>query len=139
MTFAARTLAASGGGSRTKYTGTITQGFYYDGSYLTYYGFDTGAGGAVYGSRSPTTVNGNTFASLYDIWIGATAYNSLLYITGFSSDPGVDFITSVTVGTATQYPVVGYYSYSAGTANWGFASTFGFASSGTISCTMTGI
>lgn len=142
MTFAARTLAANGGGSSTKYTGTITQGFYYDGSFLTYYGFDTSiATPDTFGSRSPTTISGKTFASLLDYWIGSTGYTAYLYLSGLSGDPGADFITSVTVGSVTQYPVAGSYYYDSGTntAAWVFPSVFGMGASGTVSCTITGV
>ena len=139
MSFAARSIITNNGGSgATKYTGTITQGFYYDGSFASYYGFDTSSyTGVTFGSRSPTTVSTRTFATLVDWWIGSTPYLGILRITGFASDPGVDFITSVTVGSFTQTPTSGY-SYSAGGAEWYFPSIFGMASSGTIACSMTG-
>jgi hypothetical protein len=140
MTFAARPIIASNGGSgAAKYTGTITQAFYYDGSFASYYGFDTASlTGVTFGSRSPTTVSTRTFATLVDWWIGSTPYLGVLRITGFASDPGVDFITSVTVGTFTQVPTTGSYSYSGGAAQWYFPSIFVMAGSGTIACSMTG-
>lgn len=144
MTFAARTLNSTsaggggGGGGSTVYTGTITQGFYYDGSFFSYYGFDTDLyTGVPFGSRSPTTVRGYAFDTLIDIWVGSTPYNSVLSVIGFSSDPGIDFITSVTVGSVFQQP--SSYSYSGGQAIWSFPSTFGMTSTGSVACVMTGI
>lgn len=139
MTFAARTLnAAAAGGSTTRYTGTITQGFAFDGSFISWYGFDdVGNSGYTFGSRSPTTVSTYTFASFYDIYYGASPILGSLSISGFAADPGIDFITSATIGTFTQYP--SYYSYSAGQAQWSFPTVFNFAASGTIACVLTGV
>jgi hypothetical protein len=139
MTFAARTLnAAAAGGSTTRYTGTITQGFASDGSFIVWYGFDdVGNSGYTFGSSSPTTVSTYTFASFYDIYYGASPIIGYLSISGFAADPGIDFITSATIGTFTQYP--SYYTYSAGQATWGFPTVFNFGASGTIACVLTGV
>lgn len=140
MSFAARTIAASGVVSSTKYTGTITQAFYYDGSFASYYGFDTGVTtGVAFGSRSPTTVSGYTFETCYDLYLGSTPYNGYLVISGFGADPGIDFITSLTIGSSQQFPSPSGYYYAGGSASWTFPTVFGFNSIGTIACTMTGI
>ena len=141
MTFAARTLsAAATGGGTVKYTGTITQGFASDGSFVTWYGFDaTANSGYTFGSRSPTTVSTYTFASFYDIYFGSSPYAGFLYVSGFAANPGVDFCTSATIGTFTQYPDPASYSYSAGQALWGFPTVFNFGASGTIACVLTGV
>jgi hypothetical protein len=55
----------------------------------------------------------------------------------YSVDPGIDFITSATIGTFTQYPNL--YGYSAGQAQWSFPTVFSFGASGTVACALTGI
>ena len=138
MSFAARAISAAGVASSTKYSGTITQGFYYDGSFVTQYGFGTTPTYAsTFGSRSPTTISGYTFAGCSDTYFGTSSGLSSLAITGFASDPGVDFVTSVTIDGIQQFP--SSYTYSAGSAYWYFSVTFGFLGSGTASCAITGL
>jgi hypothetical protein len=111
------------------YNGTITQG----NSPGNAVGMSTSFS---IGSCSPTTAQGLTIVE----WCDVTATTSgLLSISGFGADPGQSFFTSCTAhGTTKTSASVSTYSYSAGRANWSWVpSTFGFATSGTTSGTIT--
>jgi chitodextrinase len=63
-----------------------------------------------------------------------------LSVGGFTTDPGVGWLVSVTAGGVTRTGAAAAYSYSSGSALWtwnGAAGLFGFSNSGTISVTIT--
>lgn len=83
------------------------------------------------GSYSPTGLTGGkTLSDLYDISTGSTcgfgSVDSVIHVSGFSSNPGESWLTSVscngftlTVGFSTSY------SYSSGIAAWGWSTSGG--------------
>ena len=140
MSFATRTFldVSTGGGGGEKYNGTITCGYDSTGfpADISGYGFDTGAVFFSIGSRSPTTVSGQNFAALVDMYISGGYNYSGLAISGFGADPLTGFITSVTANGFTRSP--SSYSYSSGVGTWSFTSGFSFPSFGTVAVTMIG-
>ena len=130
------------GKSSYKYQGTITQGYSYTlhspAQYMWTYEYGCAPGS--FGSRSPTTlVDGKTMA----YWVDHIEYNydssistqySTLIITGFSSNPGIGYVTTATVGTTSKSGSSASYGYPvSGQAVWTWTSIFGFGSSGTVS------
>lgn len=98
---------------------------------IYYYGYNQG----IYGSMSSASVAGGyTLTILIDSYDGSSA----CYITGFGSDPGQSFFTSVTVGGVSKTSAsASSYTYSSGTAIWSWASLFGLDGSGTSSVVIT--
>jgi hypothetical protein len=87
---------------------------------------------------SPATLpGGKSLSSLVDIKyaLGTTLYSGL-YVAGFSSDPGSDWLVSVSAEGVTKTGAAATHSYSAGTAIWMWASQFGFPSSGSVTATI---
>lgn len=153
MTFAARTMGYSTP-VVLLYDGTITQGYNLVSDGFTsnaYYGFAVAAlsGGTAIGSRSPTTLitdSGKTLVGAYDeVYTvpGPTAtYYGRVAISGFSSDPGWEYISyAVRGGVTTHVATSGGYVWNSGTgtANWyttlvmDSSALYGFSTSGTTS------
>ncbi len=85
------------------------------------------------GSYSPTGLTGGkTVSGLFTLVIGPQCLVSLnghFFVSGFSSDPGQSWLTSVTCNGTTKTGGTASYSYASGTAYWGWsATTWGFTS-----------
>jgi hypothetical protein len=93
-----------------------------------------GAGG---GSYSPTTLTGGkTISDLYDVSAIACSSSAHIYVSGFSSNPGSSWLTSVTCNSVTLSSPAATFDYSGGVAGWHWFSTkFGFLS-GVYSCSI---
>ena len=105
---------------------TMTEGFYDDGA-TQYIGY---VPSIPIGSMSSTAVTGGyTLSACYDAASGAN--NSYVIITGFGSNPGSGFFTSVTVGSTTKTSASASYSYFAGQATWNWSTLFGLDGTGT--------
>jgi hypothetical protein len=95
---------------------------------LCYYGYLGN-----FGSYSPTGLTGGeTVAWLADIYFGSSCSSGVVTdfkVTGFSSNPGQSWLTSVTCGGVTKTSSTSGYSYSSGAAIWSWSSSpFGFIS-----------
>jgi len=99
-------------------------------------GFLTGT----FGSYNPTGLTGGeSVFGLYDIhWLCLNGQlDSFLSVSGFSSDPGSGWLTSVTCnGVERMGSAATSYGYSGGNAGWGFGGNFGFTSGSNYSCTI---
>jgi len=100
-------------------------------------GYDSG----VFGSYSPNGLTGGkTVTAVNDTTCGAVK-TSHLVIGGFSTDPGQTWLTSVTCNSITKTSASGStYNFGSGSAEWSWASQFGFVSisNGTnVSCSIT--
>jgi titin len=84
------------------------------------------------GSISPTTTtNGLTLSTFYQQELySAKTYNTVLEVTGFTSDPGSGWLSSIGFGTALS-GASATYSYSGGQAGW-LWTTSGACGSGTL-------
>jgi hypothetical protein len=85
------------------------------------------------GSYSPTGLTGGkTVVGLYALLIGVTCIgtvNGHFAVSGFSSDPGQSWLTSVACNGTTKTGATATYSYSSGTAQWTWSATsWGFNS-----------
>ena len=89
-------------------------------------------GSSQYGTYSPTTLTGGyTVAQLMDIGVSGVTCdgigNSYFAVSGFSSNPGSSWLTSVNCEGVEQFASDATFSYSSGTATWEWPnSTFGF-------------
>ena len=135
-------LAASDSGTLTKVTETIcaieTPPSF---GMLSGFNSDTSVFRITFGSYSPSGLTGGT--SVVSIWdsthSGLTACgsgsSSLLAVSGFSVDPGQDWLSSITCGGVENTGSgASSFSYSAGTAIWTWSQTFSLGSS--TSCTI---
>lgn len=78
---------------------------------------------------SPTALpdSGKNIGSLFD---DDSFNNGQLIINGFSSDPGISYVTSVTINSTTKTTATASYNYNSsfGVATWTWSSfQFGFA------------
>lgn len=88
------------------------------------------------GSMSPATTSaGFAYSSLVDISQcgpkGGCSWTATFSVTGFKADPGKGWLTSVTANGQVRTGASAGYSYSNGTAGWGWggaANHFGFTS-----------
>ena len=99
------------------------------------------------GSYSPTGLTGGeTVGAIYDVnTVNAlcsnfvSGHDSYFHASGFSTDPGQTWLTSVTCNGIAKTGASATYSYSSGTAIWAWSSDFSLRSiaSGTnVSCTI---
>lgn len=103
--------------------------------HLTFVGFESGN----WGTYSPTGLTGGSIVNaITDETTNCLgpANLSLLSITGFSSDPGSTWLSSVTCGGVQKVPSSASYSYTSGTAVWTWGSKFGLSNGAQVSCTM---
>lgn len=102
-------------------------------------GFSNTALFGTYGSYSPTGLTGgSSVATLIDqIQVSCLNNHSFLVVSGFSSDPGSSWLTSVACNGVTnlQSGSVGY-SFSGGNAEWVWNNHFGFTAGSNYSCTI---
>jgi YD repeat-containing protein len=116
-------------------TVTMTQGTYVSGP-ITLDGFNSGQ----FGSVSPSTLTGGkTILQLMDAYNGPPFIYTQLIISGFTSDPGQSWLTSVTANGVTRSGASAAYSYANGSAQWDwYPPTFSamrFGPSGTTAVT----
>lgn len=90
------------------------------------------------GSYSPTTLTGgNTVAGVIDFNVCATG--SELQVSGYSSNPGASWLSSITCNGVENKESAASFSYTSGTATWQWSDNFGFATTGSgteVSCTI---
>jgi len=104
-----------------------------------YFGFEASLS---IGSYSPTGLTGGkTVADLVDSSAGLDCVMpafSEIVISGFSSNPGHSWLSSVKCGSLTNAGSSATYSYSGGSANWTWSTKFGFLSqyNTNVSCTI---
>lgn len=101
------------------------------------YGFST-ALSLQAGSYSPTGLTGGEIvANLFDFY--SCGPQSELTISGFSTNPGQNWLSSVTcIGVTNTSSSTFEYAYSSGTASWAWNSRFGFSShnGSNVGCTI---
>ena len=107
------------------------------------YGFNTGS----IGSYSPTGLTGGTTVAwvLDNIHLGtlcgsSSLNNSLLAISGFSVDPGQDWLISIECnGVTNNGSNAAVFSYSSGEASWSWNQVFGLMgkAGSNVGCTIT--
>ena len=119
--------------------GTLTAGFAVSGLCsgvhpITSRGYISGG----IGSYSPTGLTGGkTVFAVYDHGPTPPCIPSIaqLSVSGFVSDPGSSWFTSITCNGVTNTTISTYF-YSAGEATWTFGTQFGFASGSNYSCSI---
>ena len=94
------------------------------------------------GSYSPTGLTGGTtVAGLFDVVSCPMASGGAqLQVSGFASNPGSAWLTSVKCGAVTKLPGAASFGYSSGAAIWTWSTTtFGFTADSpgaNVSCTI---
>lgn len=96
------------------------------------------------GSYAPALTGGETVTGLYNLTGEhgpvCPQLGAYIWISGFSSDPGLYWLSSVTCnGTTLTVPAGGQYAYNAGThvAEWIWRKSYWNIGTGTYSCTIT--
>jgi hypothetical protein len=100
--------------------------------------------GSQYGTYSPTTLTGGyTIAELMDVGVSGVTCdgidNGVFSVSGFSSNPGSSWLTSVNCGGVEQLASNASFGYSSGTASWTWNQSpfdFEFEIGDQISCTI---
>lgn len=125
--------------------GTLTVGRYTEscGSpQISFFFVDGYSTGLSIGSYSPTgLIGGETVIEIADeLSISCPNHStlSLLEVSGFSSNPGSSWLTSVTCNGVTNDASAASYSYNSGVAEWVWSQLFGLAEeNGTnVGCTI---
>jgi hypothetical protein len=110
------------------------------------YGFEflEGFSSGSFGSYSPVGLTGGE--SVEAIWdvdhygggpCGSASNSSFLSISGFSVDPGQDWLSSIKCnGVQNDGSAASSYSYSGGTASWAWSQVFGIVNNSSVSCTI---
>lgn len=113
----------------TSDNGTLTVG--YSPVFCEHYGYNSATGTGAY---SPGLTGGKNVGILMDV---CYAY-SYLDVSGFSSDPGSSWLTSITCNGVTKLVGSAGYSYGGGRARWEWTSLFGFQSlyGSNVNCTI---
>ena len=118
------------------YNGSMTAGFVSDGLTFTYIGYEP-----VYtiGSVSPSTLtDGKTLYSLYDYYdISVGSSYGYFQVSGFASDPGSSYFTTLTINSTNYSSSSAFYSYFSGTASWVFPVVFSFSNGNTYTVVIT--
>jgi chitodextrinase len=132
-TFYVRAFDAAGNRSTSTSAGfttsapIMTVGTYSSGG-VSAYGFTSGYEGSISPLALSSTLNFAEVADLYSPgyppYVPASQ-TSGLYISGFTADPGINWLVSVTANGVTRTAASASYSYSNGTAYWLFANIFG--------------
>jgi len=115
------------------YNGSMTAGTDTDGVNYVSYGYASGVG--AFGSASPSTMtDGKNFQALYDYYdLNVGGSYGIFGVSGFASDPGQSYFTSITSNSVTYYSAsAAFYSYGSGIATWTFPA-FGFTPTNTYS------
>lgn len=88
------------------------------------------------GSYSPTSLTGGkTALVVMDVFGGCGSF-SQVSVSGFSSNPGSSWLTSMTCNGGMQSGTAAGFYYSGGIANWTWSALFGLPSSGSVGCSM---
>ncbi len=127
-------VGVSGSGGPFTDVLSMTQGTWTSGP-IQLRGYNPGYMGAI----APTLLaGGKTVTGFYDTFNGPQFLESRLWVNGFSSDPGKEWLLSVVINGKTRTGSSAQYSYGSGRAEWRWPSpTFGFLfnTSGTTQCT----
>lgn len=115
--------------------GTLTIGHFPGGTCQQFFaGYYNGLGG----SYSPTGLTGgrtlvDIIDSVFFMPCGIAPFSNVR-VSGFSSDPGKNWLTSVTCNSVTNSGAAAGYSYTSGIASWSWNALFGFfpKSNGTV-------
>lgn len=105
----------------------------------TFHGFGP-FGQFMVGSYSPTGLtDGHTVAAVYDSLGSCAGGFSFLSVSGFSSNPGSAWLSSITCNGVTNNASNAFFFYSAGSASWTWNQLFGllFKNGSNVSCTIT--
>jgi hypothetical protein len=125
---------STGGGGL--YNGSMIAGYVSDGLTFTYIGYEP-----VYtiGSVSPSTLTGGkTLYSLYDYYdISVGSSYGFFQVSGFSSDPGSSYFTTLTINSTNYSSSSATYSYSSGIATWVYPVVFSFLNATTYTVVIT--
>jgi hypothetical protein len=103
------------------------------GGTANHYGYDSGIG-----SYDPTGLTGgDTVAALQDDFGCANTEDSFLLVSGFASNPGSQWLISVTCnGVEMTEGSATLFQYSSGQAEWVWAGQFGFKNISQTTCTI---
>jgi hypothetical protein len=127
-------------------TGSLTPGSAfectYDGglSFFKAVGFDKPAG---FGTYSPTGLTGGESVAIVfdqnsDFGMCLHPTYSLLEVSGFSVDPGQDWLTSITCNSVENTGSgAASFNYSSGTATWTWTKLFSLVSNTSTTCNIT--
>jgi hypothetical protein len=123
--------ASSDSGTLTPGTFTFTCPFHI--GHFNQVGF-----GGTFGVYSPIGLTGGkTVGEIFDEAPAGCGLNvSFFSVTGFSSDPGTAWLTSVTCNGITNARSAAVYQYSGGTAQWFWFQKFGLSNGSQVSCTI---
>lgn len=93
----------------------------------------------IMGTYSPTTLTGGrTVFGVYDVNAFVCGTNAaVLIVSGFSSDPGKGWLTSISCNGVSNSGSSATYSYSGGMGFWHWTTKFGFAGNTSVSCSIT--
>ena len=103
----------------------------------------TGFGNGLLVSISPTETSANTYSSgqpyvaIYDIVPPGGTAQAVLMLNGFQTDPGQNYLGSITVLGVTRTGASATYAYGTGQAEWTWPTKFGFTGSGTTTVQLT--
>jgi hypothetical protein len=104
------------------------------------YGFIGTRSSGNFGSYSPSGLTGGkTVGAIYDVEPGTCeGSKSALVVTGFSSNPGSTWLTSITCNGVENLGSGASFSYAAGGASWTWSQLFGLSSENgsNVSCTI---
>lgn len=111
------------GAGQNSVSGTITQGTS---------GGNKGFATSIPGSTcTPASIHAKPIDRMYD-----SASSSTFLLTGFSSDPGAAYFTSLKIGAVTKLASSAVYSYVSGSAIWVFPTLFGLSGAGSTNWTV---
>lgn len=104
------------------------------------YGFLSTRSSGNFGSYSPIGLTGGkSIGVIVDVETGiCSGSGSSFTVTGFSSDPGISWLTSITCNGVVNFGSGAKYVYSSGDATWAWGQLFGLEShyQSNVSCTI---
>jgi hypothetical protein len=91
-----------------------------------------------FGTYSPTGLSGGkTVFAIMDFTPSLCSSNeSWLEVSGFSSDPGKNWLTSITCNGVQNLASASGYSFTSGIARWAWGQKFGLSRGAQVSCTI---
>jgi hypothetical protein len=96
---------------------------------------------SLFGSYSPTNLTGGgSVFGVYDVTsFGCFSDFSVLIVNGFTSNPGKNWLTSITCNGVTNATGSAAFTYDSGNgvAYWNWSQFFGFSSASSASCSIT--
>ena len=87
-----------------------------------YYGFSSGS---AFGSITPTAFKAGNIIGVYDQYVSGVYASTYFYISGFLSDPGKTYFTTIATAGGLLTSASSSYGYSYGTAEWSWTSSPG--------------